>query len=109
MSAREQTRWKEWADRLRQAMMTARTLHVTKTVDSIIEETGTEKSHKTLRSRRFWNECRLAMPPNGTLVKAGFNLAFEPAEGAEIDMVTFHLNGTWQAIMQRAALPLGKG
>jgi hypothetical protein len=54
-----------------------------------------------LRSCRFWNACQAAKPPNGTLVKAGFDIEFEPTELNEIDAVTFRLNDTWKAILER--------
>jgi hypothetical protein len=102
MSTREQKRWKEWAERLRQTMMAARMPQLTITVDTIIQESGTEKPHKTLHSRRFWNECQTGKSLNGTLIKAGFELEFQPTEQAVIEIVTFRLNSTWLAILQRA-------
>ena len=74
---------------------------VTKSVDEIIEETGTDKSPTALHSRRFWNACQAGEGPNDTMVKAGFEVEFEPNEKNEIDTVTLQLNDTWKSIMQR--------
>ena len=101
MSVRDKTRWREWAERLRQEMMSALTPQVTKAVDTITEETGTDKSPSVLHSPRFWSACQAAQGTNDTLVKAGFEIEFEPNEEREVDLVTLRLNGTWQAIMQR--------
>ena len=38
---------------------------------------------------------------DGELVKAGFEIEFEPNEEREVDTVTLRLNDTWKAIMQR--------
>lgn len=101
MSVRDKTRWREWAERLRQEMMTALTPEVTKSVDTITEETGTDKSPSVLHSRRFWTSCQTAQGSNDTLVKAGFEVEFQPNEESEVELVTLRLNGTWRAIMQR--------
>ncbi len=101
MSVRDKKRWTEWADRLRQEMMAELTPRVTRSVARIIEETGTDKSPSVLRSRQFWNACQSGKGPNDTLVKAGFEIEFEPNEESEIDTVTLRLNDKWKAIMQR--------
>jgi hypothetical protein len=101
MSVRDNARWRDWADRLRQQMMSGLTPQVTKSVDRITEETGTNKPQSVLRSRRFWNACQAGDGLNDTLVKAGFEIDFEPNDKSEIDTVTFRLNDTWKAIMQR--------
>jgi hypothetical protein len=101
VSVRDKKRWREWADRLRQEMMAELTPWVTRSVDRIAEETGTDKSPSVLRSRQFWNACQSGKGPNDTLVKAGFEIAFEPNEESEINTVTLRLNDTWKAIMQR--------
>lgn len=101
MSVRDKTRWREWAESLRQEMMGELTPLVTKSVDKITEETGTDKSPSVLHSRRFWNSCQAGKGTNDTLVKAGFEIEFEPNEENEIDTVTLRLNHTWKAIMQR--------
>lgn len=100
MSVRDKTRWREWAERLRQEMMSALTPQVTKSVDTITEEIGTDKSPSVLHSSRFWNSCQAAQGANDTLVKAGFEIEFEPNEESEVELVTLRLNGTWKAIMQ---------
>jgi hypothetical protein len=82
-------------------MMSGLTPQVTKSVDKITEETGTDKSRSVLRSRRFWNACQAGDVVNDSLVKAGFEIEFEPNEESEIDTVTLRLNDTWKAIMQR--------
>jgi len=82
-------------------MMGELTPLVTKSVDKITEATGTDKSHSVLHSRRFWNSCQAGKGTNDTLVKAGFEIEFEPNEENEIDTVTLRLNDTWKAIMQR--------
>ncbi len=101
MTVRDKTRWKEWADELRQEMMGGLTPQVTKSVDKIAEETGTDKSPAVLRSRRFWNSCQAGKGTNDTLVRAGFEIEFESNDKNEIDTVTLRLNDTWKAIMQR--------
>jgi hypothetical protein len=100
MSVRDKTRWREWAERLRQEMMSALTPQVTKSVDTITEEIGTDKSPSVLHSSRFWSSCQTAQGTNDTLVKAGFEIEFEPNDESEVDLVTLRLNGTWKAIMQ---------
>ena len=70
MSVRDKTRWREWAERLRQEMMSALTPQVTKSVDTITEEIGTDKSPSVLHSSRFWSSCQTAQGTNDTLVKA---------------------------------------
>jgi hypothetical protein len=101
MSVREKTRWREWADRLRQEMMAELTPEVTKSVDSITRETGTDKSRAMLHSQRFWHACQTGKGPHDTLVKAGFEIEYQANEHSEIDTVTLRLNHTWKAIMQR--------
>lgn len=101
MSVRDKTLWKEWAERLRQEMMTGLTPQVTKSVDTITEEIGTDKSPTVLHSRRFWSSCQAAQGTNDTLVKAGFEIEFEPNEDSQVDVVTLRLNNDWRAIMQR--------
>jgi hypothetical protein len=101
VSVRDKTRWKEWADRLRQEMMAELTPKVTKSVDEIAAETGTDRSPSVLRSRRFWIACQSGKTPNDALAKAGFEIEFEPDEGNEVGTVTLRLNSTWKAIMQR--------
>ncbi len=100
MAARDKTRWKEWAERLRQEMMTGLTAEVTKSVDTIGTETGTDKSTSVLHSRRFWTACQSAQGSNDVLVKAGFIVEFEPNGDSEVDVVTLRLNDTWQSILQ---------
>lgn len=86
---------------MRQEMMGELTPQVTKSVDNIIQETRTDKSSSVLHSRRFWNACQAGKGANDALVKAGFEIEFEPNEENEIDTVTLRLNHTWKAIMQR--------
>lgn len=101
MLVRDKKRWREWADQLRQEMMSELTSQVTKSVHTITRETETEKSPSVVRSRQFWNAFQAGKGSDDTLVKAGFEIEFEPNEKGEIDSVTLRLNGTWQAIMQR--------
>ncbi len=67
-----------------------------------MEETGTEKPHKTMHSHRFWKSCQSAQPPHDALARAGFDIEFAPSEDNEIEAITLSLNKTWKAIMQRA-------
>ena len=97
----EKTRWRQWADHLRQNMMSELTSQVTRSVATIMEETGTSKSTSQLRSQRFWSACQSGKPPHDTLVSAGFEVDFEPNADGEIDVVTLRLNNTWQSILQR--------
>ncbi len=99
--SRDQKRWKEWADQLRQVMMSDRVGKVTKSVAEITQETGTEKSATTLQSPRFWNSCRDAEGSCGALSKAGFDVSFTPNAAGKVEVVTLQLNGNWQAILQR--------
>jgi hypothetical protein len=99
--SRDQKRWKEWADALRQTMMSEKVGEVTKTVAEITSETGTEKSAATLQSARFWNACILGQGSCGTLTKAGFELSYTPNGSGKVEAVTFRLNASWQAILQR--------
>jgi hypothetical protein len=99
--SRDQKLWKEWADNLRQLMMSAKVGEVTKTVAEISQETGTEKSPTTLHSQRFWNACILGQGSCAILTKAGFELSYSPNGAGKVEAVTFRLNSSWQAILQR--------
>ncbi|QDV25027.1 hypothetical protein [Aureliella helgolandensis] len=101
MSVQEKTRWKNWADNLRQEMMTSLTSEVTKTVDVITEETATSKAESTLHSVRFWKACQAGKSPNDTLSVAGFEIDFEPEDDKKVHEVTLRLNKTWMTILQR--------
>lgn len=101
MSVQEKTRWKNWADLLRQEMMTSLTPEVTKSVASITTETATTKAESTLRSVRFWKACQDGKSPNDTLSIAGFEIEFEPEDGKNVREVTLKLNQTWMTILQR--------
>ena len=74
---------------------------VTKSVDKIADEIGTNKSASVLCSRRFWKTCQAGKSPNSAITKAGFEIDFEANGQDEIDTVTFRLNDTWKGIMQR--------
>ena len=76
MSAQEKLRWKNWAECLRQEMMTGLQSEITKSVESISLETSTTKAESTLRSVRFWEACRVAQSPNEMLAKAGFEIEY---------------------------------
>jgi hypothetical protein len=99
--SRDQKRWKEWADNLRQLMMAAKVSEVTKTVAEISQETGTDKSASTLQSAKFWNACILGEGSCEMLTKAGFELSYTPNGEGKVEAVTFRLNASWQAILQR--------
>jgi hypothetical protein len=99
--SRDQKRWKEWADNLRQEMMAAKIGEITKTVAEISRETGTDKSASTLQSPKFWNACILGEGSHATLTKAGFELSYVPNGSGKVEAVTFRLNASWQAILQR--------
>jgi hypothetical protein len=99
MAVQEKTRWKNWADGLRQEMMTSLTAEVTKTVDSIISETATTKAESTLRSARFWRACQSGKSPNDFLSTAGFEIEFQQDDGSNVDEVTLRLNETWMSIL----------
>ena len=100
MSAQEKTRWKSWAEALRQEMMTGLTPEVTKSVDDIAAETESSKATSTLHSVRFWQSCKDGKSPNDVLVIAGFEIEFEPDE-KKVHEVTLKLNATWMSIMNR--------
>lgn len=100
MTIQEKTRWKNWADGLRQEMMSSLTSEVTKSVDVIISETATKKPYNTLRSQRFWRSCQVGNSPNDCLAKAGFELEFQPDEGSGVREVTLRLNETWMRILR---------
>ena len=74
MTAQDKIRWKDWADSLRQEMMTGLDVEVTKSVETIISETGTSKAKSTVCSTRFWQACQNGRPPNEFLLKAGFEI-----------------------------------
>lgn len=101
MSVAEKTRWGQWATDLRQKMMRELSPQVTRSIDEIAEETGTQKTTTVLHSRRFWNSCQAGKSPNDSLVKAGFEIEFEPNDDDVIENVTLRLNQTWSQIMQR--------
>lgn len=101
MSVQEKTRWKNWADQLRQEMMTGLNPEVTKSVADITEETATTKAESTLRSTRFWKACQDGKSPNDALTVAGFVIDFEQDDDRKVSEVTLRLNATWMDIMQR--------
>ncbi len=101
MSVRDKVRWKEWADGLRQTMMADLTPHVTKSVEEIIKETATEISSSVLGTQKFWIDCQAGKGTNDTLSKAGFEIEFESNAEGKVATVTFQINDTWKAIMQR--------
>ena len=72
----ERTRWKAWAESLRQTMMVGLTPSVTKTIVEISAEVGTNKASKTLHSSKFWRSCQHGEGSNDILTKAGFDLEF---------------------------------
>lgn len=102
MSIQEKSRWKKWADQLRQEMMTSRTPEVTKTISEITTETGTTKALSTLVGTRFWTSCQQGVAPNDVLVIAGFEVAFALGQDSKVAAVTLKLNRTWMDILQRA-------
>jgi len=101
MTGPEKTRWKNWADGLRQEMMGGLTAHVTKTVDVVISETASTTAVSTLRSERFWRAVQIGDSPNEVLAKAGFDLEFEQDDDRKVSEVTFRLNRTWLNILDR--------
>jgi hypothetical protein len=101
MTVQEKTRWKNWADSLRQEMMASLTPEVTKSVDAIVSETATSKAASTVRSARFWQACQAGGTPNDFLMKAGFEIEFQPDEDRCVKEVTLKLNQTWMTILQR--------
>jgi hypothetical protein len=103
MSVQEKSRWKKWADQLRQEMMMSRTPEITKTITEISSETGTTKAHSTLVGTRFWTSCQQGVAPNDVLVIAGFEVAFALGQDSKVAAVTLKLNRTWMDILQRAA------
>jgi len=94
MSVQEKVRWKNWADRLRQEMMTGLEPEVTRSVKSIATETATTKAESTLHSVRFWKACQAGKSPNDALTIAGFEIDFEPTEERSVQNVTLRLNQT---------------
>ena len=100
MSAQEKTRWKKWAEALRQQMMTSLTPEVTKTVEEISSETASSKAASTLQSARFWQSCQDGKSPNEVLTVAGFEIDFD-AQDKKVAEVTFRLNSTWMLILNR--------
>ncbi|MCA9120674.1 MAG: hypothetical protein H6822_35690 [Planctomycetaceae bacterium] len=100
MTFQEKKRWKEWADGLRQEMMSSQIADVTKSVDAIIAATAMTKGEKTVRSERFWLACQAGTSPNEFLAKAGFEIEFESDKDRRVERVTLKLNPTWKAILQ---------
>ena len=101
MSIQEKTRWKNWADGLRQEMMSSLTEEVTRSVESITSETASTKSESSLRSARFWRACQLGDSPNDFLAKAGFEIEFQEDDQRVVQEVTLRLNKTWKTILHR--------
>jgi hypothetical protein len=99
--AHEKSRWKDWADELRQEMMTSLTPEVTKSVEAISSETATTKAESTLRKARFWRACQLGKSPHDSLKKAGFEIEFEQDDELGVREVTLRLNQTWLTILHR--------
>jgi hypothetical protein len=100
MSVQEKSRWKQWADSLRQEMMTSLTPEVSKSVEAIATEVTTTKSEQTWRSERFWRSCQVGASPNDFFKDAGFEIEFQ-ARDQRVGEVTLRLNGTWMTILQR--------
>ena len=96
----ERTRWKAWAESLRQTMMVGLTPSVTKTIVEISAEVGTNKASKTLHSSKFWRSCQHGEGSNDVLTKAGFDLEFQESEDGCVVEVTLRLNSTWLAILE---------
>jgi hypothetical protein len=101
MTIADKRRWKEWADELRQQMMTSLTSEVTKSVESIASETATSKPERTLRSARFWRACQTGKSPNDVLTIAGFEIAFQEDKSRKVQDVTLRLNDSWMQILHR--------
>jgi hypothetical protein len=101
MALQEKARWKNWADGLRQQMMTGLTAEVTKSVEAIASETATGKAESTLHSVRFWTACQKGDRPNEFLAAAGFDIEFEPDDRKRVNEVTLRLNKTWMGILQQ--------
>jgi hypothetical protein len=101
MSVRDNVRWKDWADGLRQAMMARLTPQVTKSIAEISKETATEKSATVLVTQKFWKACQAGTGTNDTLSRAGFEIEFESNEAGKVETVTLQLNEKWKAIMKR--------
>lgn len=101
MTGPEKTRWKNWADGLREEMMGGLTAEVTKSVETITAETASTKAESTLRSLRFWQSCQTGKSPNDVLAKAGFEIEFEPDDERKVREVTLRLNRTWMSILER--------
>jgi hypothetical protein len=101
MTVPEKVLWKNWADQLRQEMMTGLEKQVTKTIDEILRETETTKAERTLRSERFWFACQAGEKPNDFLTRGGFDIEYEQNEKKQVDSVTFTLNKSWSRILQR--------
>lgn len=93
--------WKDWTVRLRIEMMRSRTLEVTKTIDEIAAETGTDESIENLRSFGFWNAGRLAKKDWDTIPRNGLDIGFDTNAYGKVDQVTFSLNESWQAVLRR--------
>ncbi len=98
MTVGEKARWKNWADGLRQQMMTSLKAEVTKSVEAITTETATTKAKSSLRSARFWRACQLGEVPNDVLSTAGFEIDFQQDERGNVGEVTLRLNQTWRTI-----------
>ncbi|MBC8356930.1 MAG: hypothetical protein H8E66_33580 [Planctomycetes bacterium] len=101
MTVQDKTRWKDWADELRQEMMSGLTPEVTKSVEVITSETATSKSASSLRSVRFWRACQLGEKPNDVLARAGFDIEFQQNEEQKVQEVTLRLNRSWMTILDR--------
>ncbi|HEU0068070.1 MAG TPA: hypothetical protein VFQ26_02260 [Nitrospiraceae bacterium] len=101
MSVKENTRWKEWAERLRQRMMAELTTEVALPVERIRTEIKTDKSASAMRTRKFWTAFQAEADTNNVLRKAGFHIDFVPNANGDVEVVTLRLNDTWKSIMQR--------
>jgi len=101
MNVAEKTLWKNWADGLRQDMMTNLTAKVTKSVEDITTESATTKAESTLRSVRFWKACQAGKSPNDFLARAGFEIEFQQGDARNVREVTLQLNQTWMSILDR--------
>ena len=101
MTRQEKLLWKEWADGLRQEMMTSLQAEVAKSIETIVAELATITAEETLRSARFWRACQRGKGSNDFLVAAGFEIDFRQDDEGNVCDVTLRLNQTWMTILNR--------
>lgn len=92
--------WKDWAVQLRMTLIHQKTTQVTKTVEEVFDEVGTDEPFGNLQSHGFWNAVRNHIKDWDTLHEAGFEVDFERNAVGRVEQVTFQLDESWRSLLE---------